>query len=633
MPIHPQNNQQANTYNQPQPQLHHHITYPALHLHPVNDTFIPKQIALNPNGQKVKIGRQTNQKTVPNATNGFFDSKVLSRMHAEVWTEGGKVLIRDVKSSNGTFINGDRLSPEGVESQAFQLHTDDLVEFGIDIIADDNKSIVHHKVATKVFLVMNTDDAAAAANFYRNNGPDLSVNRRASRPGVFSGGSFDHVLSRLQSELEKSRATGQELYTLNSTMNEIHDTLGGGTGPPPPLPPPYGGRIPNFAQNAQNQQQNWIQTQLTETQASLASHVEKVKSIEAILGEHEQLKREVYLLKEKLEQSSNNDRSGSSADLELEIVDQTGRVSPIATMLEQEEEEDALKTLEGSELDDDGDSASVSSTDTLTWKPTKNSYLNQGSIKSPHSPPPNPPISPTPVATIDPKQIESIIELNTTLNERIDSISIKLQEAILSTTSLSERTEKSTDLIQALENRLSAYQEHNKLGETRLIELVDGNIRNWKESLEISSKVERERFEEERRAFDERIESLRELIEGQEKRLRFVESFQQSSSSRRVEAVDENQRDDQKSISKPKLSPKGSKDNSSKDRERDDEMEKDHLDIQKGESDGKMVSEKKKNKKDVLEFDRIEDHRNGIGKSDGRPSSNDDRRNLIDVSF
>jgi pSer/pThr/pTyr-binding forkhead associated (FHA) protein len=71
-------------------------------------------------------------------------------------------LIRDVKSSNGTFINGERLSAEGVESEAFELHSDDLVEFGIDIIADDNKSIVHHKVATKVFLVLNAEDAAAA---------------------------------------------------------------------------------------------------------------------------------------------------------------------------------------------------------------------------------------------------------------------------------------------------------------------------------------------------------------------------------------------------------------------------------------------------------------------------------------
>lgn len=65
--------------------------FPALHLIPLNETFVPKQIALIPPGARVKIGRQTNAKTIPNGSNGYFDSKVLSRMHAEVWSEDGKV--------------------------------------------------------------------------------------------------------------------------------------------------------------------------------------------------------------------------------------------------------------------------------------------------------------------------------------------------------------------------------------------------------------------------------------------------------------------------------------------------------------------------------------------------------------
>lgn len=65
--------------------------FPALHLIPLNETFVPKQISLSPPGARIKIGRQTNAKTIPNGTNGYFDSKVLSRMHAEVWSENGKV--------------------------------------------------------------------------------------------------------------------------------------------------------------------------------------------------------------------------------------------------------------------------------------------------------------------------------------------------------------------------------------------------------------------------------------------------------------------------------------------------------------------------------------------------------------
>lgn len=104
----------------------HQPSFPALYLYPLNDSFIPKHISLA-NGQRVKIGRQTNAKTVPGERNGYFDSKVLSRQHAEVWEDNGKVYIKDVKSSNGTFINGERLSAEGVESDPYELKTDDIV--------------------------------------------------------------------------------------------------------------------------------------------------------------------------------------------------------------------------------------------------------------------------------------------------------------------------------------------------------------------------------------------------------------------------------------------------------------------------------------------------------------------------
>jgi pSer/pThr/pTyr-binding forkhead associated (FHA) protein len=71
---------------------HNQPLYPALYLYPLNDSFVPKHILLQ-NNQHVKIGRQTNVKTVPAERNGYFDSKVLSRQHAEVWEESGKVFV------------------------------------------------------------------------------------------------------------------------------------------------------------------------------------------------------------------------------------------------------------------------------------------------------------------------------------------------------------------------------------------------------------------------------------------------------------------------------------------------------------------------------------------------------------
>lgn len=122
-----------------------------LYLLSLNGTFERKTITVPIFPETLRIGRQTNAKTVPTPVNGFFDSKVLSRQHAEIWADRqGKIFIRDVKSSNGTFVNGTRLSPENRESDPHELQTGDHLELGIDIVSDDTKIVVHHKVAAKV---------------------------------------------------------------------------------------------------------------------------------------------------------------------------------------------------------------------------------------------------------------------------------------------------------------------------------------------------------------------------------------------------------------------------------------------------------------------------------------------------
>ncbi|CAI4211166.1 unnamed protein product [Parascedosporium putredinis] len=124
---------------------------PVLHLLSLNGTFERKTIQVPFAPDTLRIGRQTNQKTVPTPSNGYFDSKVLSRQHAEIWADrSGKIWIRDVKSSNGTFVNGTRLSQENRESEPHELQTADHLELGIDIVSEDQKTVVHHKVAAKV---------------------------------------------------------------------------------------------------------------------------------------------------------------------------------------------------------------------------------------------------------------------------------------------------------------------------------------------------------------------------------------------------------------------------------------------------------------------------------------------------
>ena len=121
-------------------------------LSPLNSTFERKVIPLPASPASIRIGRVTNSRTVPNPSNAFFDSKVLSRQHAELFCDGdsGRAFIKDIRSSNGTFVNGTRLSQENVESAPHELHSNDILELGIDILTDDNKSVMHQKVAARI---------------------------------------------------------------------------------------------------------------------------------------------------------------------------------------------------------------------------------------------------------------------------------------------------------------------------------------------------------------------------------------------------------------------------------------------------------------------------------------------------
>ncbi|KAF9437535.1 hypothetical protein BGZ76_000351 [Entomortierella beljakovae] len=83
-----------------------------------------------PEGFTLKIGRFTDKQALSNRVT--FKSKVVSRGHAEIFTDKGKFYIRDTKSSSGTFLNHARLSPPGVESKPTQLKDGDVVQLGVD---------------------------------------------------------------------------------------------------------------------------------------------------------------------------------------------------------------------------------------------------------------------------------------------------------------------------------------------------------------------------------------------------------------------------------------------------------------------------------------------------------------------
>jgi len=136
------------------------LHFPIVVLSPLDDTFTPKQISLA-GGEHIIIGRQTNERRVPTEENGLFNSKTLGRRQAEIWEEFGKIFIRDLGSTNGTRINGVRLSDRSVESDPHELVFNDVLQFGCDVYGDDNTTVIHHKVLAQAAPIFNRQQLEA----------------------------------------------------------------------------------------------------------------------------------------------------------------------------------------------------------------------------------------------------------------------------------------------------------------------------------------------------------------------------------------------------------------------------------------------------------------------------------------
>lgn len=86
-------------------------------LAPLNDTFINKHLSVAIFPETTKLGRPTGTRHKPDVTNGYFDLRVLSRNHAQMFIDPnlGKLMIQDLGSSNGTYVNDVRLGQDPVE--------------------------------------------------------------------------------------------------------------------------------------------------------------------------------------------------------------------------------------------------------------------------------------------------------------------------------------------------------------------------------------------------------------------------------------------------------------------------------------------------------------------------------------
>lgn len=101
------------------------------------------------------------------SNNAIFDCKVLSRHHALLWYECGKFYLQDTKSSNGTFVNNNRLSSN--DSEAHEVSSGDIVQFGVDVV-ENNKRVTHGCIiATLKLFLPDGKEAKASPSITESN--------------------------------------------------------------------------------------------------------------------------------------------------------------------------------------------------------------------------------------------------------------------------------------------------------------------------------------------------------------------------------------------------------------------------------------------------------------------------------
>ncbi|KAI8902810.1 hypothetical protein BC833DRAFT_142853 [Globomyces pollinis-pini] len=170
-------------------------------------------------GVPVKVGRKVSPKTLPDPSNAYFDSKVLSRSHAEITADKNIIYIQDLKSSNGTFVNGVRLSDEGVLSDLRPLKANDILDFGVDI-KDEEGKVLYFKVSAKVNILSGphlyktpSTQTIHASNFVKPS-DQITLNRN---PNYGS----DEYLSIIEDEKTLSYETAETLKKIQSSFEAI----------------------------------------------------------------------------------------------------------------------------------------------------------------------------------------------------------------------------------------------------------------------------------------------------------------------------------------------------------------------------------------------------------------------------
>jgi len=118
-------------------------------------------------GKVLKFGRIVNKDNQESNYFITFQSKVVSRNHAEIWYKDGQLYFRDIGSSSGTFLNKLRLSPSGKESRPYPLRSGDVIQLGIDY--HGKKEDIYRCIMMKIIIQGKEANVRRKANIERLN--------------------------------------------------------------------------------------------------------------------------------------------------------------------------------------------------------------------------------------------------------------------------------------------------------------------------------------------------------------------------------------------------------------------------------------------------------------------------------
>ncbi|XP_074405948.1 sarcolemmal membrane-associated protein isoform X37 [Zonotrichia albicollis] len=177
--------------------------------------------------EPVKIGRSV-ARCRPAQNNATFDCKVLSRNHALVWFDHktGKFYLQDTKSSNGTFINSQRLSRGSEESPPCEIMSGDIIQFGVDV-TENTRKVTHGCIVSTIKLFLPDGmEARLRSDVIHAPLPSPVDKVAANAPSMYSQELFQ-LSQYLQEALHREQMLEQKLATLQRLLavtQEASDT-------------------------------------------------------------------------------------------------------------------------------------------------------------------------------------------------------------------------------------------------------------------------------------------------------------------------------------------------------------------------------------------------------------------------